>query len=129
MYLLDTNIVIELFAQSPSTITLIDGLNGVSCCDIVLGELYYGAYNSKNRDANLQNIERFAALFPIIATDQTTANIYGQLKYSLKSIGKPAPDNDIWIAAIAKQNDFSVVTRDHHFVNISGVKVIGVKGR
>lgn len=43
MYLLDTNIVIELFAKIPDTITLIDALAGVSSCDIVLGELYYGA--------------------------------------------------------------------------------------
>ena len=128
MYLLDTNIVIELFAQIPSTIAMIDGLSGVSCCDIVLGELYYGANNSRHRSANLQNIERFAALFPILETDQATANIYGQIKYSLKSNGKPAPDNDIWIAAIAKQNDFSVVTRDQHFVNMSGVKVIPIEG-
>jgi tRNA(fMet)-specific endonuclease VapC len=127
VYLLDTNIVIELFSHIPATITLIDGLSDVSCCDIVLGELYYGANNSKQRAANLQNIERFAALFPIITTDQITANIYGEIKYGLKSVGKPAPDNDIWIAAIAKQNNFSVVTRDHHFLNMSGVKVIGIE--
>jgi tRNA(fMet)-specific endonuclease VapC len=127
MYLLDTNIVIELFAKIPDTITLIDSLKGVCCCDIVLGELYYGAYNSKQRDANLQNIERFTSLFPITSADHATANIYGQLKQGLKSIGKPAPDNDIWIAAIAKQNDFSIVTRDHHFLNMAGVKVIDTK--
>jgi tRNA(fMet)-specific endonuclease VapC len=126
VYLLDTNIVIELFAQIPSTIALIDALGAVSSCDIVLGELYYGAYNSERQKTNLQSIERFAALFPIIGTDPTTANIYGQLKSGLKAVGKPAPDNDIWVAAIAKQHDFSVVTRDRHFSNMAGVRVTGI---
>ena len=44
---------------------------------------------------------------------------------SLKSQRKPAPDNDIWIAAIAKQHDLTVVTRDAHFSAMPGVNVLG----
>ena len=63
------------------------------------------AHNLLNR-ANISNVSQnflgWGALFPILGTDQSTANIYGQIKYSLQSNGKPTPDNDIWIAAIAK---------------------------
>lgn len=33
-------------------------------------------------------------------------------------MGRPIPENDIWIAAIAKENDLIVVTRDKHLKNI-----------
>ena len=29
--------------------------------------------------------------------------------------GKPIPTNDVWIAAIAKQHGFTLITRDKHF--------------
>ncbi len=123
--MLDTNIVIELFAKNPNAIKLIDGLGDVRSCDVVLGEQFYGAHNSERKQENIQNVERFAAQFPIINTDRTSAEIYGRFKSSLKSLGKPAPDNDIWIAAIARQHGLTVVTRDAHFSAMPGVNVLG----
>ena len=32
--------------------------------------------------------------------------------------GKPIPTNDVWIAAIAKQHGFTLITRDKHFNEI-----------
>jgi len=125
LYLLDTNIVIELFAKNQHAIKLIDGLGDVRSCDVVLGELFYGAHNSERKQDNLLKVARFASQFPIINTDRTSAEIYGLIKSSLKSQGKPAPDNDIWIAAIAKQHDLTVVTRDAHFSAMPGVNVLG----
>jgi tRNA(fMet)-specific endonuclease VapC len=129
MYLLDTNIVIELFAQVPSTVELIDSFDQVCSCDVVLGELYYGAFNSKKQKENLLSIERFISIFPTITTDHAVSNQYGQLKTTLKSAGKPLPDNDIWIAAIALKHKYTIVTRDRHFLNFSGLNVIGVLGK
>jgi predicted nucleic acid-binding protein len=36
--------------------------------------------------------------------------------------GRPIPDNDIWIAAIARQHSLSLITRDAHFREIEGLK-------
>jgi len=33
----------------------------------------------------------------------------------LRRAGHPIPENDIWIAAVALQYDFVMVTRDKHF--------------
>jgi len=42
----------------------------------------------------------------ILSCDQHTAKIYGEIKSGLKSIGKPIPENDIWIAATAMQYNY-----------------------
>ena len=47
--------------------------------------------------------------------DRTTAQHYGQLKADLRTLGRPLPENDIWIAALALQHNLVVVTRDAHF--------------
>ena len=38
--------------------------------------------------------------------------------------GRLIPENDIWIAAIALQHDLTSATRDEHFKEIEGVKVV-----
>jgi tRNA(fMet)-specific endonuclease VapC len=44
--------------------------------------------------------------------------LYGEIKSSLRQKGKPIPDNDIWIAASARQHSLTLVTRDAHFDEI-----------
>jgi len=57
----------------------------------------------------------------VLACDTETAREYGQIKNSLRAKGKPIPENDIWIAAIAIQYDLTLVTRDGHFTEIEGL--------
>lgn len=51
-----------------------------------------------------------------------TAKIYGVMKNRLRAKGKPIPENDIWIASIAKEHRLTVLTRDHHFQYIVDIK-------
>lgn len=53
--------------------------------------------------------------------DTETAKVYGIIKNALRTKGKPIPENDIWIAAIALQHDVTLVTRDAHFGAIDGL--------
>ena len=50
--------------------------------------------------------------------DLDTSRHYAIVKSYLKSKGTPIPENDIWIAALAKQHRLTLVTRDKHFNNI-----------
>ena len=54
----------------------------------------------------------------ILGTNVETALIYGEMKHSLRVKGRPLPENDIWIAAIALQYDLTLVTRDAHFQEV-----------
>jgi hypothetical protein len=44
--------------------------------------------------------------------DQT---LYGEIKAELAQGGRPIPDNDLWIVALARQHDLPLATRDAHF--------------
>jgi tRNA(fMet)-specific endonuclease VapC len=39
----------------------------------------------------------------------------------LKEKGKPLPENDIWIAALAMQHNLTLITRDTHFDHVNGL--------
>jgi tRNA(fMet)-specific endonuclease VapC len=87
----------------------------------VIGELFYGAEQSSKKDFNVRRIEEFAQDCLISDCNFDTARYYANIKSQLKSIGKPIPENDIWIAALAKQYQQTLVTRDGHFDNIDGL--------
>ena len=118
-YLIDTNIVIGLFASEPSIIVRIKSQSGVILVpSIVIGELFYGAEQSSKKESNRKRIEEFAQASLVTDCDLDTARHYAIVKSHLKSNGTPIPENDIWIAALAKQHRLILVTRDKHFNNI-----------
>ena len=47
--------------------------------------------------------------------DPEAARFYGAVKQELKKKGKPIPENDIWIAALAKEHQMILVTQDQDF--------------
>jgi tRNA(fMet)-specific endonuclease VapC len=46
------------------------------------------------------------------------ADGYGKIKTELAHQGSLIPENDIWIAAVARQYDLIVITRDGHFSSV-----------
>jgi len=122
-FLLDTNIIIALFAQDRSVIDHLRDAAEVFVPVIAAGELYFGAYRSGRVEANLQKLQEFVADNTVLARDGETANFYGQVKNGLCAKGKPIPENDVWVAAIALQHQLTVVTRDAHFGEIDGLQI------
>jgi len=122
-YLLDTNIVIALFAGEPAVTGRLREAEEVFVPSIVLGELYYGARKSRRMEENIARIDEFAAGNVVLSCDVETARQYGEIKNRLRQKGRPIPENDIWIAAMALQNDLTLVARDAHFREVDGLRV------
>lgn len=121
--LLDTNIVIAIFAKEAVVQASLTNATEVFIASIVLGELYYGAYKSSRVTENVAKINEFAANNSILVCDTKTAKEYGQIKNNLRAKGRPIPENDIWIAALAKQYGLTLVTRDGHFGEVDGLAI------
>ena len=120
--LLDTNVIIAFFSgEKAVSQQFMDAEVFVS--STVLGELFYGARKSVHAAANLARIEQFAASIQVLSCDAATAQIYGRTRDKLRSKGRPIPENDIWIAALAKQHRLPVITQDKHFNLVRGIKV------
>ena len=122
--LLDTNIVIALFADEASIREHLAQTEEVFVPSVVIGELFYGAHKSARSGENLARIEDFAASNLVLGCDTETARVYGEVKNALRVKGHPLPENDIWIAAIALQHGLTLISRDLHFSAIGRLKVV-----
>jgi len=78
--LLDTNIMIAIFAGDAEVKTPLAGANEVFVPSIALGELYYGAHKSSRVEANIVRINEFAASSSVLTCDSETSQQYGRLK-------------------------------------------------
>ena len=122
-YLLDTNIIIALFAKDPQIHDRIANAEEVFVPCIAVGELYFGACKSIKTKENLARIDEFALNNIVLPCDTGIAKKYGDIKNSLKEKGLPIPENDIWIAAIAQQYALTLITKDSHFEAIENLKI------
>jgi tRNA(fMet)-specific endonuclease VapC len=122
-YLLDTNIVIALFANDDTVRGNLASADEVFIPNIVIGELIYGAYKSGRSPENLARVDDFTASNIIPGCDAETARWYGEIKFRLQQKGHPIPENDIWIAALAAQYELVLVSRDAHFSEVENLQV------
>jgi tRNA(fMet)-specific endonuclease VapC len=122
--LLDTTVVVGYFRQDPDLHKKIERVSDVYMPLAVLGELFYGAYKSTHKARMLAQVKAFLSGCILIQPNETTAELYGQIKVELAIAGKPIPQNDIWIAAAAKQHDLPLATRDQHFSFVSGLALL-----
>lgn len=122
-FLLDTNIVIALFAQDVAVQQQLATATEVFVPSIVLGELYYGARKSARVTTNVAQVDAFAVSSAVLVCDTATSRHYGQTKNELRAKGRPIPENDIWIAAIALQYGLTLVSRDGHFSEIDSLSI------
>ncbi len=122
-FLLDTNIIISLFAKDPQIHDRIANVQEVFVPCIAIGELYFGAYRSLKVQENLNRIDEFALNNTVLVCNTDTAKKYGAIKNRLKEKGEPIPENDIWISAIAQQYELTLVTKDSHFEAVEDLKI------
>jgi len=89
---------------------------------IALGEYRFGirvARDRKTREVWLAQVE---AVVVVLEVNAETARFYAEVRDELRRASTPIPENDVWIAAIARQHDLPVATRDAHFDRVAGLR-------
>ena len=124
-YLCDTNAAIALIKGETRPLELIDTADEVFASTVTVGELYFGAEKSAKVKNNRATVDKFIESVEVLLCDVNTSRHYGKIKQQLKSKGRPIPDNDIWIAALAIQHDLTLLTRDAHFAEVAGLAIQG----
>lgn len=92
---------------------------------IVLGEFRYGIRRSRGRARYERWLAESISSYRVLAVDEPVAERYAEIRDELKQKGRPIPANDLWIAALARLHDLPVLSRDHHFDSVPGLKRIG----
>lgn len=121
-FLLDINIVIEVFDGNKEIANKINKLPEFYISAVVPGELYIGVNRVENKTKHLKKLNEFLELCSVLNIDSVTAKNYGEAIAALYKKGKPLPVNDVWIAATALQHNLTLVTRDNHFNEIEELK-------
>ena len=144
MYLLDTTHCSHLLNGDEGIARKLAELNDipVKTCVIVKGELVCMAVRSQRKEENEQKVASFLNDIEVLPVDSKAAEEYGNIKNAvltkygsqmksrrrkttLKQIG--LTDNDLWIAAIAKRHNLTVVSGDGDFSRIKEAVTISLE--
>jgi len=123
--ILDTNAVSSLLAGDQSLGDLLAARTRHHLPTIVIGEYRFGLLRSRHRERLGHLFSALIRQSNVLAVDQGTAEVYSQVREELRAKGRPIPENDVWIAALALQHQLSVVSRDDHFDSVRGLTRLG----
>lgn len=123
-WLLDTNAVIHAIRGNPASVRerLEDaGPTRLRVSAVTVAELWYGAEKSSRPDRRTL-FETFLEPFEILPFDEEAAKEHGRLRHALRR--SPIGERDLFIAAIARVNDLTVVTANvREFERVPGLAV------
>ncbi len=86
-------------------------------------ELYYGANKSQNKAENLKETQKILTKLEVFSFDHSSAKKAAEISAQLAEKGLPIDYRDAMIAAVALQNDATLLTHNTaHFQRVKGLK-------
>lgn len=126
-YLLDTNICIYIAKYNPPSVRerfQQYPASQLAMSVITLGELRFGAEKSHAKERALAVINDLVSLITVAELSEEVANHYGDIRASLQKAGRVIGNNDLWIAAHACAQGWTLVTNNEkEFVRVDGLSV------
>jgi len=126
-YLLDTNICIYIAkGQSLAVRHRFEAhtLQELAMSAITVGELRFGAEKSQVRERALATIAQLVQMIQPCALPLAAAEHYGLVRATLQRQGLPIGSNDLWLAAHALAEGWTLVTNNtREFSRVPGLRV------
>ena len=128
-YMLDTNILIYLLKNKPSSI--IEKVNELPpdaelwMSFFTYSELLKGAERSTNKSKVTQNLDKLTRQIPVVFdVNKLLCEHYAVQFNKLKIAGTPIGANDLWIACHALAESMTLVTHNtREFIRVEGLDV------
>jgi len=129
---LDTTVLVDLARPGGKWKTraldkvreLVSRNEGLATTRFNLAELYVGVERSDDPEREERAIQAVADDFGVLDFDGRAARLFGQITAHLQTIGKPAGDMDVLIAATSMAAGHCLVTRNPaHFKSIPELAV------
>ncbi len=121
--LLDTTVVVAIFRRIPGIREQVTASHDLLLSLFALGELEYGIARSSQPDRQREAVSAFCQGVRVLAPGAQTAREYGRLKAELAQAGTLIPENDIWIAALAREHGLTLATLDAHFKRVGNLQL------
>lgn len=122
--ILDTNAVSALIDGDKSIGHILESADRHHLPLIVIAEYHFGLLASQRRGRLHSLFRRLEADSIVLCPDRETADWYAALRHELLKKGRPIPESDLWIAALARQHALEIVSRDPHFDHVDRVRRI-----
>jgi tRNA(fMet)-specific endonuclease VapC len=126
-YLLDTNICIYIAKGQPTAVRhKFEALSmqQLAMSTITVGELRFGAEKSQSRERALATLAQLVQMIQPCALPVSAAEHYGHVRATLSQQGLPIGNNDLWIAAHALAEGWTLVTNNtREFSRVPGLRV------
>jgi predicted nucleic acid-binding protein len=119
--ILDTNALSAFFKGDPDLNKFLSETGRQHLPTVVIGEYRFGLMRSRLRHHLQEQLSGLVSDSIVLTIDLTTTIHYARVRDELSRLGTPIPENDVWIAALARQHDLPVVTRDRHFERVPSV--------
>ncbi len=120
--ILDTSAISALARKNEMLISWLEYAQTVAVTLVSLGEYAYGVRRSNARDELESRLRKhLLTRAQILIPDLSTVEHYADIRLELKTAGTPIPANDIWIAALARQHDMQLLSRDTHFDRVKNL--------
>jgi len=120
--ILDTNAVSALLSGEPALARLLASSERHHLPVVVVGEYRYGLLRSRHRQTLQAFLDTLIRESLVLRIDESTAAHYAEVRNELRAAGRPIPENDVWIAALARQHNQPLVSRDEHFDEVAGLE-------
>ncbi len=127
-FLFDTDAISELLRKRPAR-SYVNWLMNIPreeqfTSAVVIGELFKGAYRSREQEKHITNIEnRILPSVTVLPYDLGCAKAFGKIRGYLEEAGTILPDADIQIAATAIYHGLELVTGNlRHFRRIEKLR-------
>ena len=123
---LDTNAYSDAKLGLPDAVAIVRSVDVIGVPVVVLGEILAGFLAGKRGRTNREELDRFLRTprVRVLTADADTADRYAEIWRALRARGRPIPTNDLWIAALAIQHGFRLFTRDAHFTEVVGLRIV-----
>jgi tRNA(fMet)-specific endonuclease VapC len=120
--ILDTNALSAAAEETNKVIEILAAAELVALPVIVIGEFRYGIAQSHYRARYRRWLDGLITDCTVLDITEQTTRHYAAINRELRRAGKPIPTNDLWIAALCRQYNLPLLSRDRHFDVVSGVQ-------
>jgi tRNA(fMet)-specific endonuclease VapC len=90
----------------------------------VIAEYQYGMLGSRMRRRLEPGFRKLESQSVVLTCERETADWYAAIRHELRVKGRPIPESDLWIAALARQYSLEIVSRDPHFDQVDRIRRI-----
>ena len=123
--ILDTNAVSAWCDDDAALLAMLPTDRPLFIPAIVLGEYRFGIKVTRDRRIREAWLEKVESAVTVLDVNSETARHYADVREELRRARTPIPENDLWIAALARQHELPVITRDAHFDHVTDLRRVG----